>query len=163
MRSGIVDPAHSHSLGEPCTYHADKSKEMGRVLMVAHDFPFPPNHGGRVDMWSRIKLLSRLGLQVDLVASIKDVPSEQQAQEVRRYVRSLTLVKREMGLMKLLSSEPLSVRSRRSLQNIPLSESYLAVILETEHVAAILQNPALRAKKRILRVHNNEAHYYREL
>jgi glycosyltransferase involved in cell wall biosynthesis len=141
----------------------DKSKRMGRVLIVAHDFPFPPNYGGRVDMWSRIKLLHRMGVQVDVVASLKDLPSEQQAQEVQRYVRSLTLVKRDMGLMKLLSREPFSARSRRSLRNIPLSESYSAVILESEHVAAILQNPTLRADKRILRLHNDEAHYYREL
>jgi polysaccharide biosynthesis protein PslH len=143
--------------------HEDKSKEMGRLLIVMPDFPFPPNYGGRVDMWSRIKLLNRMGLQVDLVASVKDVPSEQEAQEVRRCVCSLTLVKREMGPMKLLSLEPFSVRSRYNLRNIPLSNSYSAVILETEHVATILQNPTLRADKRILRVHNDEAHYYREL
>lgn len=114
-------------------------------------------------MWRRIKLLNRMGFQVDLVASIKDVPNEQHTQEVRRCVRRLTLVKREMGVMKLLSFQPFSVRSRRSLQNISLSESYSAVILESEHVAPILQNPALRAEKRILRLHNDEAHYYQEL
>lgn len=78
-------------------------------------------------------------------------------------MRNLILVKRKMGLMKHLLFEPFSVRSRRNLQNIPLSGSYSAVILETEHLAAILRNPTLQADKRILQVHDNESRYYREL
>jgi glycosyltransferase involved in cell wall biosynthesis len=140
-----------------------KTASMGRVLIVAPDFPFPPNHGGRVDIWNRIKLLNGLGFQVDLVASVKDVPREEDAQEVRRYVGSLIVVKRKMGFIKHLSFEPFSVRSRRGLQNIPLSGSYSAVILETEHIAAILRNPDLQVEKRILQVHDHEARYYREL
>jgi glycosyltransferase involved in cell wall biosynthesis len=141
----------------------DKDREMERLLIVAPDFPFPPNYGGRVDMWCRIQLLHRMGIPVDLIASVKEIPSEQQVQEVQRYVSSLTLVEREMAPVKLLSFEPFSVRSRYNLRNIPLSESYSAVILESEHVATILQNPTLRAGKRILRLHNDEADYYREL
>jgi len=136
---------------------------MEKILIVAHDFPFPPTHGGRVDMWSRIKMLKGLGCQVDLVASVKEAPSELDAQEVRGYVRSLMIVKREMGVRQLFSLEPLSVRSRRNLARIPLSDSYAAVILETEHVAPILQNPALRADKCIVRLQNDESQYYREL
>jgi polysaccharide biosynthesis protein PslH len=127
------------------------------------DFPFPPNYGGRLDMWRRIQLLHRMGISVDVVASIKEAPNQEQEQEVRRWVHNLKLVKREMGATKLLSFQPFSVLTRSNLQNVPLSESYSAVILETEHVAPILKNPGLRARMRILRLHNDEAHYYKEL
>jgi glycosyltransferase involved in cell wall biosynthesis len=136
---------------------------MDQILIVAHDFPFPPTHGGRVDMWSRIKMLQGLGCQVDLVTSVKEEPDEAAQEEVRRYVRSLMIVKREMGVRQLFSLEPLSVRSRRNLARIPLSNSYAAIILETEHVAPILQNPALRADKTIVRLQNDESQYYAEL
>jgi glycosyltransferase involved in cell wall biosynthesis len=136
---------------------------MQKILIVAHDFPFPPKHGGRVDMWSRIKLLKSLGFHVDLIASVKDAPGEAEANKVRGYVRNLLIVEREMGIMSHISREPFSVRSRHNLERVPLAESYAAVILETEHVAPILQNATLQVGQRILRLQNDEAQYYREL
>jgi polysaccharide biosynthesis protein PslH len=136
---------------------------MEEILIVAHDFPFPPTHGGRVDMWSRIKMLQDFGYGVDLVASVKEEPLEVDMEEARRRVRSLIIVKREMRVRQLFSLEPFSVRSRRNLIRVPLSNSYAAVILETEHVAPILQNPALQVDKRIVRLQNDESQYYSEL
>jgi GT2 family glycosyltransferase len=51
----------------------------------------------------------------------------------------------------------------RTYHPSPLSREYAAVVLEADHVAAILDNPRLRARKRILRLHNNEAHYFAAL
>ncbi len=39
-----------------------------RVIVVAHDVPWPPDHGGRLDMWNRSAALRSFGATLDLVA-----------------------------------------------------------------------------------------------
>ena len=48
-----------------------------KVLLVASDFVYPPNHGDRVDIWNRILCLNKMGFKIDLVCTIKEkVPKE---------------------------------------------------------------------------------------
>src|SRR5690242_3218534 len=37
-----------------------------KILIVASDFPYPPNHGARLDIWGRILALKQLGFAIDL-------------------------------------------------------------------------------------------------
>jgi len=63
----------------------------------------------------------------------------------------------------LLSVKPFHYQTRKALRNIPLFGEYFAVIIESDFAGAILDNPALIARYRILRVHNNEASLHRSL
>ena len=38
-----------------------------RVTVIHHEFPYPPIHGGKADVWSRLVGLRRLGVQIQLV------------------------------------------------------------------------------------------------
>jgi glycosyltransferase involved in cell wall biosynthesis len=38
-----------------------------RITALHHEFPFPPNHGGKADVWNRLVGLRRLGVQIQLV------------------------------------------------------------------------------------------------
>jgi glycosyltransferase involved in cell wall biosynthesis len=38
-----------------------------KILMIAHDVPFPPTHGGRVDMWRRLNLFHQIGAEIFIV------------------------------------------------------------------------------------------------
>jgi glycosyltransferase involved in cell wall biosynthesis len=38
-----------------------------RVTVIHHELPYPPNHGGKADVWSRLVGLRRLGVQIQLV------------------------------------------------------------------------------------------------
>ena len=38
-----------------------------KITVVALEIPFPPNHGGRVDIWRRLQVLSALGVSIQLV------------------------------------------------------------------------------------------------
>ena len=38
-----------------------------RVTVIHHEFPYPPNHGGKVDVWTRLVGLRQLGVQIQLV------------------------------------------------------------------------------------------------
>lgn len=38
-----------------------------RVAVVYHEMPYPVNHGGRLDVWSRLQALADLGVEIHLV------------------------------------------------------------------------------------------------
>jgi glycosyltransferase involved in cell wall biosynthesis len=136
---------------------------MKRILVVANDFPYPPTHGAAIDMWARILILTKMGYSVDLRASVREMPDEDRMQAVREHVGNLWVVPRRCGLRSILSLVPFQVRSRIDLQNVALGEHYDAALLEAEYVAAFLHNPAARHTKLILRIHNEQIGYFREL
>src|SRR6266404_2383297 len=136
---------------------------MDRILVVANDYPYPPHHGAAVDMWNRILSLKRLGFGLDLIATVRSYPKQEYIDAVRAIVEHLWIIERNRGIYAALSLSPFQVRSRRALQNIVLTETYEAVLLQSEYVAPILENGRLNAKVRILRAENDEARYFRDL
>lgn len=138
-------------------------KTMKKILVVANDFPYPPNHGAALDIWTRLCALKRMGYQVDLVASTRYQPSPEELRAVREVVNQVWTTPRELGWRAVASILPYQVRSRRSLRDVRVPGRYDAVLLEAEHVAAFLENPVCSGTPIILRVHNNEARFFREL
>lgn len=133
------------------------------ILVVSPDFPFPPNHGGRVDIWTRLKTFAAMGLTIDLAVTSKLTPTNEALAEVKKYVRTLWLLKRHNHWWHLLSYSPLQSVSRAGLAKLSLEPSYDLVWLEGEYVEAVLRNPSLRTKQVHLRLQNDEALYFREL
>jgi polysaccharide biosynthesis protein PslH len=136
---------------------------MGRILIVANDFPYPPHHGAAVDMWNRILSLKQLGFRLGLVATVREDPKSENIDAVRAVVDDLWVVRRNRSITSALSLVPFQVRSRMALRTVPIMGAYEAVLLESEYVAPILENRRLKAKVRVLRLANNEPRYYREL
>jgi glycosyltransferase involved in cell wall biosynthesis len=136
---------------------------MVRLLVVANDFPYPPDHGAAVDMWNRITTLKHLGYVVDLLATVRTYPKPAQIDTTRPYVRNIWVVERNRNISSVLALTPFQVRSRKGLRDVPLKESYDVVLLQTEYVAPVLDNLALKARVRVLRVDNDEGRYFREL
>jgi polysaccharide biosynthesis protein PslH len=136
---------------------------MDRILVVASDFPYPPHHGAAVDMWSRILSLKRLGFTLDLIATVRSHPKQEDMDVVRAFVEQLWIVERDRGISAALALTPFQVRSRAALKNVALTEAYDVALLESEYVAPILENVSLKAKVRILRSENAQARYFREM
>lgn len=134
-----------------------------RILVVANDFPYPPSHGAAVDMWTRILILIEMGYTVDLLVSVREIPNEDRLKIVRQHVRNLWVVPRRGGLRSLWSIYPFQVRSRFDLRDVMLGHRYDVIILEAEYVAAFLNNSAAHQARLILRVHNEQVRYFREL
>lgn len=132
-----------------------------RVLVVAPDFPYPPNHGGRMDIWNRLKFLSLSGLYIDLIVTAEKNDNLQYEEEVLKYVKNIFYVPRVVDYFFALKGMPYQVASRRNLSKITLNLSYDWVILESEAVSYIL--PSVKSKKIALRVHNNESVYFKSL
>lgn len=136
---------------------------MKSILVVAMDFPYPPGHGAAVDMWTRMLVLQEMGYRVDLLATVNEMPSEELMRFVREQIGNLWIVPRRRGLRSFLSFLPFQFRSRMDLQTVQLYQPYGAIVLESEYVAAIRNNPAARQAKLILRVHNEQVGYFCDL
>lgn len=134
------------------------------ILIVAPDFPFPPNHGGRADVWKRLLLLRDQGHVIDLLCTAEQgrVPSADLS-SVGEVVRSMFFSPRDYGWRCLLSLKPFQVASRAGLRDFEPSAHYDAVLLETEFVAEVMPALGQTHAQKLLRVHNNEEMYFRAM
>jgi hypothetical protein len=140
-----------------------KSQSQNRILIVSGFFPFPSHFGGAYDVFERIKGLKSLGFKIDLLCTYKAFPKKEEIDFVKTYIEELFLVERKNRFQDLFKVKPLQVISRNELKNVVLHQKYDFTILESECVGQILQNKSLRADEVILRVHNNESKYFKEL
>jgi glycosyltransferase involved in cell wall biosynthesis len=135
-----------------------------KILWIFSDFPFPPTHGGRVDMWRRLNwFLTTLHVEIEMVITVSKGYT---ALDKEYQNRALTphLVLRRQTPLSWFKRVPYQVASRAELKNIPLRETrYDYVILESEYVSPILENPNVQYGRCILRVHNDESKYYNQL
>lgn len=135
-----------------------------KILIVASDFPYPTNHGARMDIWGRMLALKQLGFYIDLVATVKEKPGDEELAMVRKIVSGDVIIcQRKVRFIDLLSIQPLQAKSRGLLKKIPLERDYDILLLESEYNLSILDNPSLRVGEIVLRIHNDEEKYLREL
>src|SRR5690606_27018908 len=105
-----------------------------KMLIVCSDFPYPADHGGRVDTWGRIKVLAELGWQIDLAVCGKQSPSEADLNVVKTYVKDVMLCNRRSKLADMLHVLPMQASSRGELRSLPLNKDYDYVLLEGDYV-----------------------------
>jgi glycosyltransferase involved in cell wall biosynthesis len=134
-----------------------------KILIVCSDFPFPADHGARVDTWGRIKVLAELGWKIHLLVCGKQMPSDADIEVVNAYVEEIKLCDRRSKLADLLHVIPMQVQSRNGLRHVNIEGDYDYVLLEGDYVYPILNNPKIRYDNVILRVHNDEAVYFKAL
>jgi glycosyltransferase involved in cell wall biosynthesis len=134
-----------------------------KILVVSPDFPFPPNHGGRVDIWNRIKVLKKIGFETDLVVTVKQSPDASEIDYIKSFVNNVALCRRRNRLFDLFSFFPLQIKSRKSLRNVRPGSDYDIILLESEYTYQILSNTNISARVRVGRIHNSERQYFREL
>jgi polysaccharide biosynthesis protein PslH len=127
-----------------------------KVLYVCTDFPYPPIHGGLVDMWNRIQTLHGLGVTLDLIVTAAIEPPPSARQKVENLVRRLFICKRKPGRRGIISIKPGHAAIRNDLRHVRLEEPYDVVIMQTEFTSEILLNETLKHKVSVIRVDNDE-------
>lgn len=71
-----------------------------RLTIFAFDIPYPPNRGGRADVWRRVVALHSLGCQIQLVCWINwenKAPTADELEHIRSTVASLNVYKLRQG------------------------------------------------------------------
>lgn len=126
---------------------------------MCFDNPFPPNYGGAIDLFYKLKHLKSLGCHIYLHCFVKTKPNDKQA--LNDYCKSVNFYEREMSFFNIFSSKPFIVQSRKSdelLSNL-LKNDY-PILFEGLHTTYWLNHEALKHRNKIVRLHNIEWLYY---
>jgi Glycosyl transferases group 1 len=130
--------------------------------IVAFDIPFPADYGGVMDIFYKVKSLHQLGVKIILHCSQYRERTPQD--ELLKYCESVHYYPRNTNPLSILSQKPYIVKSRAHkdlLKN--LQKDNHPILFEGLHSCAFLNHYSLENRLKILRTHNVEWEYYRNL
>jgi len=82
------------------------------IHIVSFDIPYPPNYGGVIDVFYKIKALFDQGIKIHLHCI--EYPGRDRTSELNKYCFSVDYYYRKTGIISALSCKPYIVCSRRS-------------------------------------------------
>ncbi len=67
-----------------------------KITLVCHEIPYPPIHGGRIDMWRRIKAFAAQGVELQIIAWwFGTQPTAVEIAEIQKYAQTVNLIQIE--------------------------------------------------------------------
>jgi glycosyltransferase involved in cell wall biosynthesis len=131
------------------------------IHLISFDVPYPPNYGGVIDVYYKVKALHDLGVKVHLHCYQY---GRLEARELNDICASVDYYKRERFRNPYLGSMPYIVKTRntRRLLNT-LRQDNFPILFEGLHSCYHLANPLLSGRIKMVRMHNIEHHYYANL
>lgn len=131
------------------------------VHIVCLQVPYPPDYGGVIDLFWKLKCLHELGVTIHLHC-FEYGRGEQS--ELLQYCATVHYYKRIRGISAIRRNVPYIVSSRMSNQlEKELAKDNHPILLEGIHCTWLLHKGFLKNRKVILRLHNIEWEYYRQL
>ena len=130
---------------------------MTKLHIVSFDVPFPPNYGGVIDVFYKIKALHKLGVKITLHTFDygRGKPTE-----LNNYCENIFYYKRG-SILNFFSRKPFIVKSRKSEELIKnLNKDKNPILFEGIHTTFPLINANFNDRKVIIRTHNIEHDYY---
>ncbi|HEY0977170.1 MAG TPA: hypothetical protein VGE21_06845 [Flavobacteriales bacterium] len=129
--------------------------------IISFDVPAPPNYGGVIDVYYKVKALAQLGVRVHLHCFEY---GRGKAPELDAICESVHYYERHTGKHQLLNSLPYVVVGRRSDELVErLQKDDHPILFEGLHSCYHLGDTRLLGRKRIVRTHNVEHDYYEAL
>jgi len=130
------------------------------VHIVSFTAPSPPDYGGAFDLFYKITALANLGKKI--ILHYFHYKEGRGHEELKPYCIEINKYSRTAFLKSLLTMKPYIVSSRIDAGLIHrLGRDDYPVLLEGIHCTGII--PYLNKRKIIVRVHNDEAEYYKQL
>jgi len=130
--------------------------------IVSFDVPYPPNYGGVIDVFYKIRELHRKGIRLHL--HIIEYPGRNRAPELEQYCEEIRYYPRVTGIRSVLSIVPYIVKSRRSeemMKNL-LKDKY-PILFEGLHSCYYISDARLNDRLLVYRESNIEHRYYYNL
>ena len=129
--------------------------------IVCLDIPFPVDYGGVVDLFYKIKALYNLGVQIHLHCFTKD---RKPAEELNKYCATVDYYPRKKNSGSFSLSIPWMVKSRTNARLLAnLQQDDHPVLLEGIHCTYYLKAGLLTNRQVVVRLHNAEFAYYKQL
>lgn len=130
--------------------------------IISFDVPYPPNYGGVIDVFYKIKELHSRGLILHL--HIIEYPGRPRATELTKFCATVNYYPRVTGMKSAFSWQPYIVKSRRSEEMISnLLKDQYPILFEGMHSCYYLDDHRLKGRIRIYRESNIEHQYYYNL
>ena len=131
------------------------------IHIVSFNVPFPADYGGAIDIFYKIKSFHKAGIEVILHCYQY---GRDEAPSLLNYCKEVHYYKRKMSPSLLLNTKPFIVASRKSEDLVKrLTQDNHPILLEGIHCCALMENPALKGRKFLVRNHNIEHDYYKHL
>ena len=128
-----------------------------KLHIVSFDVPFPPNYGGVIDVFYKIKALHKLGMKIYLHTFNY---GRGKPKELEKYCESIFYYKRK-SLLSVFSTQPFIVKSRKSNQLIErLKKDNYPILFEGIHTTFPLIKTDFSNRTTLIRTHNIEHDYY---
>lgn len=132
-----------------------------QLHIVTHDVPWPADYGGVVDLFYKIKTLHSMGIAIHLHCFTQ---GRMPQQELDKYCATVSYYKREKNIRSFSLKIPFIVNSRKNAELLTaLKNDNHPVLLEGIHCSYYLYASELGNRRVILRLHNVEFEYYRQL
>lgn len=130
------------------------------VHIVSLLAPSPPDFGGAFDLYYKIPALAKAGKKI--ILHYFDYKENRGVYGLEPYCEEINVYNRSVFLKSLLTLQPHIVSSRVEPELIHrINRDDYPVILEGIHCTGIISS--LRKRKIFIRVHNDEAEYYKSL
>lgn len=132
-----------------------------QIHLVSFDVPWPADYGGVIDVFGKLKALHELGVKVHLHCFQY---GRKEADVLKNLSQSVSYYHRNESRTLLFNRLPYIVVSRSNEELLSnLSADDYPVLFEGLHTSYFLSDPALVNKIRIVRAHNVEHEYYKQL
>jgi hypothetical protein len=127
--------------------------------IVAFDIPYPPNYGGVIDVWYKLKFLHKKGVKI--IFHCYEYPGRERSEKLNEICEQVYYYPRLLGLRSAISFKPYIVSSRRSdeLINNLLKDKH-PVLFEGLHSCYYLGDKRLKGRTLVYRESNIEHRYY---
>jgi len=127
--------------------------------IISFDIPYPPNYGGVIDVFYKLKALHKQGIKIKLHCF--EYPGRNRSEELNKYCEDVFYYPRVVGLRAAFSTKPYIVAGRRSkkLINRLLEDNY-PILFEGLHSCYYIDDKRLAKRFKIYRESNIEHRYY---
>ncbi len=130
--------------------------------IISFDVPYPPNYGGVIDVFYKIKTLHEKGVRIHLHCI--EYPGRSRSEELNKYCEEVHYYPRKTGMVSALSLKPYIVSSRRSNEMLErITKDDYPILFEGLHSCYFLTDARLKDRFKIYRESNIEHHYYYNL
>jgi hypothetical protein len=134
---------------------------LKKLHLVSFTNPYPPDFGGVMDVYYKIKTLHEAGVSVILHVFEYNRPH---SPELLEFCEKVYYYPRKTGWFSQVSMVPYIVRSRKSKELFNnLCKDQYPVLFEGLHTCFYLGHPFLERKQKLVRMHNIEHDYYSKL
>ncbi len=129
--------------------------------IVAFSIPYPPDYGGVIDVFYKIRALHSQGVSIILHCFEYE---RTDVEPLREYCEKIFIYKRKTGFKSALHYIPYIVYSRRSKELLDnLCKDSYPILFEGIHTCYYLSHPKLKSRFKIYRESNIEHIYYYHL